>query len=201
MNKLVISLLVSLGISGVAFAEGDAAKGQAKAAVCASCHMADGNSLAPTFPKIAGQKASYIAKQLKEIKEGARTAPIMVPFAGMLATDEDRANVAAYFASQKVKAGNPANAELAAKGKVIYETGVLNKGVAACTACHGPAGEGNELAVFPQLQAQHAMYIEQQLKAFRAGSRANDPAGMMRDIASKLSDDEIKAVAAYIQTM
>lgn len=201
MNKLLISLLVSFGISGLAYAEGDAAKGQVKAAVCASCHGPDGNSLAPTFPKIAGQNPSYIAKQLKEMKEGTRVAPVMLPFASMIATDEDRANVAAYFASQATKPGNPVSPELAAQGEEIYKAGLIDKGVAACTACHGPAGQGNDLAVFPQLQAQHAMYTEQQLKAFRSGTRANDPGGMMQDIAGKLTDDEIKAVAAYIQSM
>lgn len=201
MNKLLISLLVSISISSAAVAEGDAAKGQMKAAVCAACHGPDGNALAPLFPKIAGQNASYIAKQLKDIKEGVRIAPTMIPFAGMVGTDEDRANVAAYFSSQAVKAGNPVNPELAAQGKEIYDSGLLEKGVAACTACHSPTGEGNDLAVFPQLKAQHAMYTEQQLKAFRDGKRANDPANIMRDIAGKLSDDEIKAVAAYIQSM
>lgn len=201
MNKLLISLLVSISISSVAVAEGDAAKGQMKAAACAQCHGPDGNALAPMFPKIAGQNASYIAKQLKDIKEGNRVAPLMVPFAGMVGTDEDRANVAAYFSSQATKPGNPVNPELAAQGKEIYNSGIMDKGVAACTACHGPAGEGNDLAVFPQLKAQHSMYTEQQLKAFRDGKRANSPANMMGDIASKLSDDEIKAVAAYIQSM
>lgn len=201
MNKLLIGLLVSIGISSVAVAEGDAAKGQVKAAACAACHGPDGNAIAPTFPKLAGQNASYIAKQLKDLKEGTRVAPIMIPFANMIATDEDRANVSAFFASQTVKAGNPVNAELAAKGKEIYDAGVLDKGVAACTACHGPMGEGNDLAVFPQLKAQHSMYTVQQLKAFRDGKRANDPSGMMRDIAAKLSDDEMNAVAAYIQSM
>ncbi len=201
MNKLLIGLLVSIGISSVAVAEGDPAKGQMKAAACAACHGVDGNALAPTFPKIAGQNPSYIVKQLKDISEGKRVAPVMMPFAGMVNSDEDRANVAAYFASQAVKPGNPVNPEQAAAGKEIYLSGIADKGVAACTACHGPSGEGNDLAVFPQLKAQHAFYTTQQLKAFRDGKRANDPANMMGDIAGKLSDEEIAAVSAYIQSM
>ncbi len=200
MNKLLISLLVSLGISGYAMAEGDAAKGQVKAGACVACHAADGNSLAPTFPKLAGQNPSYIAKQLKDIKNGVRPSPMMLAFANMIGTDEARADVAAYFASQTVKVG-VSDPELAAKGKMIYTAGIPSKGVAACVACHLPAGEGNDLAVFPQLKGQHAAYTETQLKAFRDGARTNDPSRMMRDISAKLSDSEIKAVANYIQGM
>ncbi|MCW8886654.1 MAG: cytochrome c4 [Motiliproteus sp.] len=200
MNKLLISLLVSLGVSGFAMAEGDAAAGQVKAAACVACHGPDGNSVAPTFPKLAGQTPSYIAKQLKDIKNGTRTAPMMIAFANMIATDEDRANVAAFYASQAVKVGT-SDPALAEKGQMIYTAGIPEKGVAACIACHGPAGEGNDLAVFPQLQGQHAAYTEQMLKAFRDGVRANDPSKMMRDIAGKMSDTEIKAVANYIQGM
>ncbi len=200
MNKLLISLMVSIGISGMAHAEGDAQAGQAKSVACVACHGADGNSPAPAFPKIAGQNASYIAKQLKDIKEGARVAPVMIAFANMIGTDEDRANIGAYYASQQVQ-GGPSDPELAELGKKIYTAGILDKGVAACSACHGPAGEGNDLAVFPQLKGQHAAYTEAQLKAFRGEMRANDPAGMMRDIAAKLSDKEIAALANYIQGM
>ncbi|OMH28032.1 cytochrome c [Motiliproteus sp. MSK22-1] len=199
MNKLLISLLVSLGLSGFAHAEADVAAGQAKAAACAACHGVDGNSLAPTFPKLAGQSASYIAKQLKDIKNGVRPSPVMLAFANIVGTDEDRANVGAFFASQALKPGAPADPALAEEGERIFTSGLADKGVAACVACHGVNGEGNDLAVFPQLQGQHAAYTETQLKAFRDGTRANDPSGMMRDIAAKLNDAEIKAVASYIQ--
>ena len=198
MNKLLISLLVSLGLSGFAHAAGDVAAGQVKAAACAACHGVDGNSLAPTFPKLAGQSASYIAKQLKDIKNGVRPSPVMLAFANIVGTDEDRANVGAFFASQPLKPGT-SDPALADEGKNIYDSGIADKGVAACVACHGVNGEGNDLAVFPQLQGQHAAYTESQLKAFRDGARANDPSGMMRDIAAKLNDAEIKALASYIQ--
>lgn len=197
MNKLLIALLVSVGISNVALAEGDAAAGQAKAAVCFGCHGADGNSMAPTFPKLAGQSASYIVKQLQDIKGNVRNSPMMVGFAAGL-SDQDMQDLGAFFASHEVKSGttDPAKAEL---GEKIYTAGLADKGVAACVACHGPAGEGNPMANFPALKGQHAAYTESQLKAFASGARANDPNGMMRDVAKKLSDAEMAAVASYVE--
>jgi len=197
MNKLLISLLVSLGISGFAFAEGDAAAGQGKAAVCFGCHGADGNSTAPTFPKLAGQSATYLAKQLSDIKGGVRQSPMMAGFAAGL-SDQDMADLAAFFSGLETKIGqtDPAKAEL---GKTIYTAGITDKGVAACVACHGPAGEGNALAGFPSLRGQYASYVEGQLKAFSTAARANDPNGMMRDVAKKLSDAEMAAVASYLE--
>jgi len=197
MNKLLISLLVSLGITGVAHAAGDPAAGQQKTAVCAACHGADGNSIAPNFPKLAGQNENYLFKQLKEIKGGMRTVPEMT---GMLdaMSEQDLADIAAYFASRSVQIGQ-ASADLVAAGEAIYRAGVAEKGLAACTACHAPNGQGNNAARFPALTGQNATYIESSLKKFAASERSNDPSGMMRDIAVKLSDAEIKAVAQYIQ--
>ncbi|UTW10860.1 c-type cytochrome [Marinobacterium rhizophilum] len=197
MNKLLISLLVTFGISGVAQAAGDAAAGKANTAVCAACHSADGNSAVPNFPKLAGQNEAYLLKQLKEIKDGSRQ---VVEMTGLLGgySDQDLADIAAYFASQKVQIGQ-ASEELVAAGQQIYRAGIMDKGVAACTACHSPNGTGNASAGFPALGGQHGAYVEKQLMAFRSGARANDTNGMMRDIAAKLSDDDIKAVADYIQ--
>lgn len=197
MNKLLISLLVSLGISGLAHAEGDAAAGKTKVAVCAACHGADGNSVAGTFPKLAGQNASYLLKQLKDIKAGKRQ---VAPMTGLLdnLSDQDLEDIAAYFSSQKVQLGQVPKDELD-KGQKIYRTGIADKGVPACTGCHSPNGKGNASAGFPALSGQHPEYVETQLKNFRAGARSNDPNQMMRDIASRLSDDEIKAVASYVQ--
>lgn len=197
MNKLLISLLVTFGISGVAQAEGDAAAGKANTAVCAACHSADGNSAVPNFPKLAGQNEAYLLKQLKEIKAGSRQ---VVEMTGMLNgfSDQDLANIAAFFASQKVQIGQTSQ-ELVEAGQQIYRAGVMDKGVAACTACHSPNGTGISSAGFPALSGQHAAYVEKQLMAFRNGARDNDPNGMMRDIAAKLSDTEIKAVADYVQ--
>lgn len=200
MNKLLISLLISFGISGVAMAQGDAAAGEGKAAVCFGCHGADGNSISPAFPKLAGQNPSYIAKQLKDIKTGVRPSPLMVGFAAAL-TDQDMADLAAFFSAKPANNSAATDADLVAQGQAIYSSGVQSKGVAACAACHSPEGAGNGLAGFPAVKGQYAMYVDGQLKAFRSGSRANDPSKMMRDLAAKLSDDEIKAVSAYIETM
>jgi len=197
MNKLLISLLVSIGITGVAQAAGNAADGKAKTAVCAACHGADGNSALANFPKLAGQNEKYLLKQLKEIK--ANTRPV-VEMTGLLNgfDDQDLADIAAYFAKQKIVLGQVPKDQLEA-GQTLYRTGVASKGVAACTACHSPNGLGNGSAGFPALSGQHAAYVESQLKKFRTGDRANDPGKMMRDIAAKMSDAEIKAVAAYVQ--
>ncbi|MBV1789244.1 cytochrome c4 [Marinobacterium sp. D7] len=197
MNKLLISLLVTLGITGVAHAAGDAAQGKQKVAVCAACHGADGNSLAPNFPKLAGQNEGYLLKQLTDIKAGDRT---VLEMTGMLnnLSDQDLADIAAFFASQKIQLGQAAEDQVAA-GQQIYRAGIADKGVTACTACHGPQGKGNNSAGFPSLGGQSAAYVESSLKKFAAGERANDPAGMMRDIAVKMNDAEIKAVAQYVQ--
>ncbi|MFW1678650.1 c-type cytochrome [Pontibacter sp. JAM-7] len=197
MNKLLITLLVAVGISGVAHAAGDKAAGKEKSAVCAACHAADGNSAIANFPKLAGQNDSYLIKQMQDIKSGSRQ---VVEMTGLLdnLTDQDLADIAAYFSSKTGTVGHAAK-DLVAQGEKIYRAGIADKGVAACTACHAPTGQGNAQAGFPAVGGQHAAYIEKQLKAFRVNARNNDPQGMMRDIAAKLSDAEIKAVSSYIQ--
>ncbi|MFB9885972.1 c-type cytochrome [Balneatrix alpica] len=197
MNKLLISLLVSAGFAGFAHAGGDAAAGEPLTAVCAACHGADGNAMAPNFPKLAGQGEAYLLKQMKDIKSGERK---VVEMTGLLdnLSDQDMANIAAFFASKSTSLG-AAKPELAELGESIYVGGIAEKGVAACAACHSPTGEGNSLAKFPKLAGQHAAYTEAQLKAFRNELRVNDPQRMMRDTASRLSDKEIEAVSSYIQ--
>ena len=197
MNKLLISLLMSAGIAGVAHADGDAKAGQPLTAICAACHGADGNSMAPNFPKLAGQGEEYLLKQMADIKAGSRQVPEITGLLNNL-SDQDMANVAAYFASQKVAPG-AAKPELAELGATIYIAGIADKGVPACQACHSPTGSGNTLARFPHLGGQHATYTETQLKNFRIGARNNDPSMMMRDVAARMSDAEIAAVASYIQ--
>jgi cytochrome c553 len=200
MNKLIVSLLLTLGISGVAHAAGDAAAGQAKAAVCGACHGPDGNSMAPNFPKLAGQGERYLVKQLKEIKDGKR---VVLEMTGLLnnLSDQDLADIAAYFASQKGSVG-AADPKLVARGEALFRGGNLAKGLPACTGCHSPDGKGNAAAGFPHLGGQHAQYIAKQLTDFRKeeGGRANDGDAMtMRTIARKLSDEDIAAVSSYIQ--
>ncbi|MGB0205630.1 MAG: c-type cytochrome [Neptuniibacter sp.] len=197
MNKLLISLLVTIGITGMAHAAGDATAGKGKTAVCGACHGADGNSPAAMFPKLAGQNEAYLVKQMNDIKSGARP---VVEMTGLLdaMSDQDIADIAAYFAKQAGTVGHAAK-DLVEQGQKIYRGGIAKKGVAACTACHTPTGEGMAQAGFPAIGGQHAAYTEKQLKMFRNGERNNDPQGMMQDIAAKLSDAEIKAVSSYIQ--
>ena len=203
MNKLLVSLLLTLGVTGVAQAAGtalvgDAAAGQAKTAVCGACHGPDGNSMAPNFPKLAGQGDRYLLKQLHDIKDGKRT---VLEMTGLLANlnDQDLADIAAYYASQKntVGAADPAMVE---RGQALFRGGDVEKGLPACTGCHSPDGQGNAPAGFPHLGGQHASYIEKQLTDFREGDRTNDGDTMiMRGIAAKLSNKDIKALASYIQ--
>jgi len=173
------------------------ARGKAKSITCAACHNADGNSAITQYPKLAGQSADYLVKQLQEYKSGVRVNAIM---AGMVAplSPQDMEDLAAYFASQQI-ARAAADPALAPVGEAIFRGGNLNSGVSACMACHGPNGAGNPAAKFPAIAGQHAEYTEIQLKAFRAMERANDAGQMMRGVAAKLTDPEIKAVASYIQ--
>ncbi len=200
MNKLIVSLLLTLGITGVAHAAGDATAGQAKAAVCGACHGPDGNSPAPNFPKLAGQGERYLSKQMHDIKDGKRT---VLEMTGLLTNlnDQDLADLAAYFASQKGSVG-AADPKLVARGEQLFRGGNLEKGLPACTGCHSPNGAGNAAAGFPHLSGQHATYIAKQLTDFRKeeAGRANDGDAMtMRTIARKLSDEDIAALSSYIQ--
>lgn len=198
MKKWLMTLSMATAmVSSVAVAGGDAAAGKAKSAMCAGCHMADGNSVNGMWPKLAGQHESYIIKQLQDFKAGDRVDPTMAPMAAGLSED-DMANLAAFYSSQTLKVGeaDPAQVE---KGKQIFMNGNAASGVAACSACHAPNGVGNPAANFPSLQGQHADYTVKQLKDFRAGNRANDAGRMMQSVAAKMTDDEIAAVASYIQ--
>lgn len=194
---VLVSSLLMLGL-GTAQAAGDAAAGQAKAAMCAACHGTDGNSVAANFPKLAGQHESYIIKQLQEFKSGVRkdTTGMMGAMVAALG-EQDMADVAAYFSSQESK-GGAADKALAKAGESLYRGGNSAKGLSACIGCHGPTGSGNPSAGFPRISGQHADYSAKQLQDFRKGDRANDPSAMMRTIAATMSDDEMKAVASYI---
>lgn len=197
-----VLVLVGLLVAMPAFA-GDAAQGKDKAAACGACHGADGNSAAPAFPKLAGQNEKYLIKQMNDIKSGARPIAEM---AGQLdnMSDEDIADIAAFYASQTSTIGQ-ANPDLVALGESIYRAGISSKGVAACTACHSPSGQGNAPAGYPALGGQYADYIAKQLKDFRIAAdqpekgRTNDgESRVMRDTAALLSDLEIEAVSSYI---
>ena len=198
MNKTIVCLLLALGLAGAAQAAGDAAAGQAKAALCSACHGVDGNSPLPNFPKLAGQGERYLLKQMQDIKQGAR--PVL-EMTGMLAplSDQDMADIAAYFAAQASTVGR-ANPALVERGQALFRGGKLAEGMPACTGCHAPDGRGIASAGYPHLSGQHAAYVARQLNAFREGERSNDGDSMiMRDIAAKLSNKDIEALSSYVQ--
>lgn len=198
MNKLVMSVLLTLGVAGAAYAEGDAAAGQGKVAICSACHNPDGNSMIPTFPKLAGQGKHYLYKQMQDIKKGDRPVPEMTGMLDAL-SDQDLKDISAWYASQKGSVGYAAE-ELVERGEALFRGGKLEDGMPACTGCHSPDGSGMDAALYPKLSGQHADYIAKQLTDFREGDRENDGDAMiMRDIAAKLSNKDIKALSSYIQ--
>ena len=179
----------------------DAAKAQGIASqVCSACHGADGNSTAPANPKIAGQFPEYLHKQLADFKtqSGRKPARESAVMNGMVAniSDADLKSLASYYSGQKLKPSLTTDKELAGLGQKLWRGGSSEKGLPACAGCHGPAGAGIP-GQFPRLAGQYAEYIAAQLKLFRDGGRANDQNGVMRAVASKMSEREIRAVAEY----
>jgi len=199
-SLLILSVTTSVSANEpMAASGGDIEAGKAKSAVCAGCHGADGNSLSSQFPRLAGQHASYLLKQIKDFRAGTdRTSPVMQPFAAGQ-TIEDIKDIIAYFSAQKKTPQDAkGDADTLTLGQKIYRGGNPETKVPACTACHGPAGAGNSLAKFPAIAGQHADYVKTQLQAFHSGTRKNDPKSMMRVVASRMTDREIDAVSQYI---
>ena len=183
-----------------AMAQGDATRGKEKSAVCAACHGADGNSTVAMWPNLAGQHAAYLERQTTLIRSGARSVPEMAGIAAGL-SDQDIADLAAYFAAQDSK---PAVADpaLIGQGQRLFRAGNPKTGVPACMACHGPAGAGNPLAGFPALAGQHAVYTAKMLSRFKSGDTwGEDDTGstVMAGVAELMSESEITAVSSYIQ--
>lgn len=181
---------------------GDAAKGKEIAmTVCIACHGPDGNSPTAANPKLAGQHATYLFKQMKEFKAGpdGKAVRVNAIMNGMIAsyTEEQMKDLAAYFASQKQVGGELKNRETLELGKKLYRAGDAGKGLPACAACHGPTGSGLP-AQYPRIAGQYQEYTEAQLKAFRNSERANDPNRMMQMIAIKMTDAEVRAIADYL---
>ena len=191
------ALLVVVSTAGAQ----NAARGQKIAGqVCAACHAADGNSVAATNPKIAGQFAEYLHKQLVDFKpqagkKPARESAIMTPMVASL-SDEDIQGLAAYYAGQKLRPASALDKDLAALGQKIWRGGIAASNVPACSGCHGPAGAGIP-AQYPRLSGQFAEYIAAQLKGFKEGARANDANGVMRGVTARMTEREIQAVAQY----
>ena len=201
MKKLILAgLLVVYVTSGAALA-GNAEAGKTKSAACGGCHGVDGNSPAPAFPKLAGQNEAYIIKQVKDFKANTtRKNEIMFGMVAAL-SDEDSADIGAYFQAQNLAQAAPFDEAKAAAGLELYKGGNLQTGIPACQACHGPAGRGTAGIGYPQLGGQYVEYTLAQLKAFKDGSRTNDDKMLMRSIVEKMSDEDMDAVANYIASL
>jgi cytochrome c553 len=206
MNRMLAAIAATgLLCAGLAVAQDPAKPDLAKAEqlakqVCAACHATDGNSVTPANPKLAGQHASYLYKQLANFKpqggeKAARENAVMAAMVAGLSEAEMR-GLAAYYASHDLRAAAASDKDLVTVGQKIWRGGIAEKSVPACAGCHGPDGAGIP-GQFPRLSGQFAEYVDAQLKLFRAGGRANDPNGMMRGVAARMSDEETKAVAEY----
>jgi cytochrome c553 len=195
-----LTLVAVLGWTGSVHAAGTIEAGQAKSATCMACHGMDGNSANPEWPSLAGQHSTYILKQLKHFKAGERQNALMSPMAMILA-DQDMEDLAAYFSSQTPRPTGETEPSKLQRGQSIYRAGIASKGVPSCAGCHGPSGHGIAGAAFPMIGGQHAVYAAIQLRNYKSGARATDPNSMMRTITSRLTDQEIDAVASYLQGM
>lgn len=202
-NVLIAASLAVSAVSGFAQeaaapAKPDLAKGQASfMTVCIACHGPDGNSLVPDYPKLAQQHPEYIIKQLTEFKAGKRQNPVMLGFASALSPDDMR-NIAYWVTTNKAAPGTAADADLIAQGKRIYQGGVTGRNIPACAGCHGPTAAGIP-AQYPRLRGQQVNYVLNQLNTFRSGERNNNL--QMSEVAAKLNDREIKAVAEYVASL
>jgi cytochrome c553 len=196
--RAIASSLVLISLQS--FAQGDAAAGQAKATICAACHGADGNSAVPNWPKLAGQHQQYLVRQITLIKSNDRPVPEMMGITPGL-SDQDILDIAAYYSQQAVS-GGVADESKVVLGEQIFRAGNAESGVPACMACHGPAGEGNPPAGYPALAGQHALYAGKMLSRFRSGENWGEDDGssqIMNGAAARLTDEEIEAVASYLQ--
>jgi cytochrome c553 len=193
----ILAAVAALTLTGVAFADGNVEAGASKAVVCAACHGPNGHSANGLWPNLAGQHASYITEQLKSFKSGQRANPVMQPLVTTL-SDQDIDDLAAYYAAQ-TEAGLEADPSYWQAGEKIYRGGVRDRNVPACIACHGPIGRGNAPGKYPALRAQHAEYTLKQLRDYASKERKTGPAGIMQTVAGRLSEEEMRNVASYIQ--
>lgn len=191
-------LLASVAAGASPLVDGDAKAGKTKAAPCAACHGAQGNSSNPQWPKLAGQHGPYILRQLMHYKSGKRQNAVMAGQAANL-SEQDMKDLSAFFAQQNMQPA-AASEKLVKRGSQLYRSGDAEKDIPACAGCHGPAGLGNAAAAYPRIGGQHAQYLATQLKAYRDGKRSDYPKGkIMAGVAENMSDADIKAVASYIQ--
>ncbi|TDJ43569.1 MAG: cytochrome c4 [Gammaproteobacteria bacterium] len=190
---------LSLFGTNAASAAGDIERGTVKSLTCAACHGRDGNSTNPEWPSLAGQHEKYLALTLHAFQDGSRSDVLMTGQTAAL-SDEDIEDVAAYFSAQS-RVRRTADPSLVSLGERVYRGGVHDRQISACIGCHGPTGRGNPGAAFPSLAGQHATYTAKQLMKYRSNERQSDARlnQVMRNIAARMTDDEIKAVASYIQ--
>jgi cytochrome c553 len=205
--KIKISHLViflSLTLSAIAtkaesLVDGSLEAGKQRAVTCTACHGAEGNSSIPMWPNIAGQGAPYTLSQLKAFKNASRNNPLMYAQAMML-SDTDMKDLAVYYESLPTAKQSVSDESLIELGEALYRGGKKETKVPACLACHGPSGRGNIAAKYPSLQGQHAEYTAKQLKDYASGARVTDgTTRIMRNIAVKLSEEDITALSSYIQ--
>jgi cytochrome c553 len=197
MKNYYLTIICLLMLTANYSYAGDPEKGKTLSQTCAACHNVDGNSLNPIWPKLAGQHAEYLVKQLKDFKEGNRVNAQMAPMVAAL-SEEDMLDIAAYYSSTTIKPGS-AKPELIEEGQKLYRAGDAEAGIPACMACHGPAGAGNPGALYPAVAGQHAEYTIIQLKAFKTEERNNDANNVMRSIAGPMTNAQIEAVSEYMQ--
>lgn len=202
MIKLIVPVvIVLLSLAGVSHAAGDAEAGKTKAMACGGCHGMDGNSPVEMYPKLAGQGEKYMVKQIADFKANTtRQDPIMMGMVAAL-SDQDAADIGAFFATQKLAAAAPFDDSKVALGRELYKGGNLQTGVPACQGCHGPTGVGNSGAGYPQVGGQYTAYTLKQLNTFKDGTRSNDDRKIMRDVVARMTTAEIEAVAHYIASM
>ena len=205
VTLIASGLLLTLQANAESLVDGDAEAGKAKAITCNACHGADGNSVNPIWPSLAGQNAPYILAQLKAFKSNERSEPLMLGQV-MLLSDQDMANLAVYFESLPAAAQaigeveGMSQSEVLSRGESLYRGGDMEDKTSACLACHGPSGAGNPAAKYPAIGGQHATYTAKQLRDYRSGARTTDgKTQQMRDIAASLDDKDIEALSAYIQ--
>ncbi|MDH5691490.1 MAG: c-type cytochrome [Gammaproteobacteria bacterium] len=204
--SFILGLAAIVAASGGAFAAGgDPKEGAVKSALCHGCHGENGQSIAPNFPNLAGQKPGYIFKQVTDFKNNHRYNDTMSPMALTVASNQDLKDIAAYFSTQKsMTAMIPgSDGKLLKQGETIFASGNPKTGLYGCVNCHGKNGKGKSGSnqVFPVIGGQNKDYLVAQLTTFRSGERKNDPAGMMGDIAKRLSDAEIEAVSEYLSSL
>lgn len=206
MKKLAILCGLVFFASSAAWAQdGDATRGQEISQTCAACHGPDGNSPSGEFPSIAGQHEKYIAKQLRDYQLGNETNGEQGRYNMLMAdqvrglSEQDIYDLAAYFSSQEHNIlGTDLSEEELVAAQRLFLGGDESRNITGCAACHGPAGNGMNLAAFPMIGGQHVQYTQQQLEQFRDEARINDPNGMMRDIASQLTDADIELLSRYL---